>query len=79
MAGGVVFQSLVLADGQAHLTYLDPDSQSPHGLRIETAVMNLDSLEAELAEVVDAMLQLLGAWEGLQREALRQAKPRAGP
>jgi hypothetical protein len=75
MAGGVVFQSLVLADGQAHLSYLDPESRGPHGLVINTAVMDLDVLGPELAEVTDAFLQLLSAWEGKQRESRRGAGP----
>jgi hypothetical protein len=55
---------------QVQVSYSDPSGRGPHGFKICTCVIVLSAdLEAELAEVSDAALQLVTAWEGLQREA----------
>lgn len=73
-APGFVLQSLLVGDGRVEVSYYDEQERGPHGITIHTAVITLDgSLDAEMAEVVDAALQLVTAWAGLQRE--HRARP----
>lgn len=70
-AGDFVLQSIVVADDRMEVSYHDPATITPHGLTISTAVINLGTgaLDAEIAELYDAALQLVTAHGGLQREA----------
>lgn len=66
---GFVLHSILLEGPQVQVSYHDSDAKGPSGFEIRTPVMVIDSrLQAELAEVSDAALQLVTAWAGLMRE-----------
>jgi hypothetical protein len=63
-------QSILVEDGRFQVSYIDPDSRSPHGVEVHTPVIILSpALDAEMAELTDAALQLVTAWGGLMRES----------
>lgn len=67
---GFALQSIVCEDRRVQVSYTDPEARGPHGVEVRTAVINVDgALEAELAELTDAALQLVTAWLGLMRES----------
>lgn len=68
---GFVPQSVVFEDGRLQISWYDAASRDPLGLEIRTAVINhVDAgLDAELAELHDAVFQVVLAWEGARREA----------
>lgn len=66
---GFVLHSVLVEGPQVQVSYHDPAGAGPYGFEIRTAVITLTpDLEAELAEVNDAVLQLVSAWSGLMRQ-----------
>lgn len=71
MAPGFVLHSVLCEGPTVQVSYSDPAGRGPHGFKIGTCVITLSpALEHEMAELTDAALQLVTAWEGLMREGL---------
>lgn len=64
-------QSVVFEDGRLQISWYDAAWRSPLGLEIRTAVINpADAgIDAEIAELHEAVFQVVLAWEGARREA----------
>lgn len=66
----IVLQSIVVDEGRVQVSYFDPAGVGPEGVDMRVAVINTHSgaYDAEMAEITDAALQLVTAWEGRRRE-----------
>lgn len=73
----IVLQSIIFEEDRVQVSYIDPAGQGPFGVEIRTPVILTSSgdFDPELAELTDAVEQLLMAWEGRRREGLRTKRP----
>lgn len=65
----MVIHSVVFSDADVQVSFNDPEARDAHGVVITTAVITLEeAIGSEVAEVTDAVEQLLASWLGLRRE-----------